>query len=82
MGRSSRASDVYSLAVIIFEMLCGKRFAMLSEGDEQETRKALNGYSDKLIELLVQGTSILPAARPQDIRGFTIEVSKALDAEA
>jgi tRNA A-37 threonylcarbamoyl transferase component Bud32 len=76
-GSSSTASDVYSLAAIAFEMLTGVRFATLDYGDQAELRRALAHFPPDVVRLLADGTNVLPAARPQDIRAFTRELVSA-----
>ena len=77
-GRSSTASDVYSLAAIAFEMFTGIRFATLMDGDETELAKELVGWPSDLVRLLAEGTQSTPSARPQDIRLFARALAQAL----
>ncbi len=77
-GRSSTASDVYSLAAITFEMLTGGRFASLIDGDEREIRAVMKEWSGDVVTLLGQGTSATPSARPQDVRAFAAALADAI----
>jgi serine/threonine protein kinase len=88
-GHYSPASDVFSLAVIILEMLTGKRLAdlnaMFSESSFQgELEKALRGCSSKDAAKILAGHLALafnpePGRRPPSVKAWAEEVAAALD---
>jgi serine/threonine protein kinase len=90
-GRYSPASDVFSMAVIVLEMLTGKRLADLRStfsdatfGEElaEALRGALGGNGAKLLaERLAPAYDSEPRRRPEDVKQWAEEVAAALDQE-
>jgi ligand-binding sensor domain-containing protein len=78
-GRSSPATDVYSLTAITFEMLTGVRYASLADGTETGLRNALTGFPETVIALLAAGLSYLPSERPGDVRAFAEDLAHSLE---
>jgi streptogramin lyase len=80
-GHYSPATDVFSLAVIVLEMLTGKRLtdlrAMFFDPPfREELRKALDDA--RLCELLCPAYDPEPRQRPQDVRKWAGDVADAI----
>ncbi len=80
-GRSSTATDVYSITAVTFEMLTGVRYASLADGTESGLRSALAGFPGEVIGMLASGLSYLPSDRPSDVGRFADQLARALDRE-
>jgi ligand-binding sensor domain-containing protein len=85
-GHYSPASDVFSLGVIILEMLTGKRLAALNAMPSDpsfraELESALQGNTE-LANLLAQAYNPQPRHRPTDVAIWTEHVAHALKRNA
>jgi serine/threonine protein kinase len=85
-GHYSPASDVFSLGVIILEMLTGKRLAALNAmpsdpSFQAELENALQGNTE-LANLLAQAYNPQPRHRPTDVAIWTEHVAHALQRAA
>jgi ligand-binding sensor domain-containing protein len=88
-GHYSQASDIYSLGVIILEMLTGKRLAdlrsmILDPAFAEELTQALRhvvgpAVLGDLVERLAQGYDPEPKRRPGDVRMWTEAIAAKLD---
>jgi ligand-binding sensor domain-containing protein len=88
-GRYSPASDVFSLGVMILEMLTGKRLAdlntMFSDPSFQDELEralapALSGGGAKILgRSLAPAFDAEPRRRPTDVKSWVAEVAAALD---
>ena len=87
-GHYSLASDIFSMAVVILEMLTGKRLsdirAMFSDPTfRHEIEKLLNdnfksNQVPHLAELLISGLNPEPRRRPSDVNQWTQKIAAIL----
>jgi ligand-binding sensor domain-containing protein len=80
-GRSSAASDVYSLAAVVFEMLTGIRYTSLADGSESGIRRALPHFGEAVAAALARGLGFNPEDRPADIREYARGLSESISEE-
>jgi ligand-binding sensor domain-containing protein len=84
-GRYSPASDVFSLGVVILEMITGKRLAALKAmpSDPSFQAELANALpAEELSILLAPAYSPDPASRPTDVAAWTEAVAHALERAA
>ncbi len=79
LGRSSPATDVYSLAAVAFEVLTGTRYSNLADPTPPGLRIALAAFSMDVLILLAAGLTYVPEHRPQKAGEFARQLAAALE---
>jgi ligand-binding sensor domain-containing protein len=80
-GRSSPATDVYSFAAVVFEMLTGVRYRGLADGSEEGLGRALPAFSAGFIRELARGIAFIPSERPQEIQAYASALAAYLSSQ-
>jgi ligand-binding sensor domain-containing protein len=78
LGRSSPATDVYSLATVAYELLTGARFSNLADPSPAGLRKALAEFSVDVLILLAAGLAYVPEYRPQKAGEYARELARGI----
>lgn len=78
-GRSTEASDVYSLASVVFEAITGVRYAGVAAGNSQAMRRLLAGFPPTVAEVLAQGLAYDPELRASGPVPFAAALADALE---
>ena len=73
------ASDIYSLGLLLYEMLTGKDF--FSAGHRNRLRDSLPGVKLSLDDLVARMLSEIPGYRPRDGKAAAIEIYRELQME-
>lgn len=78
LGRSSAATDVYSLAAVAFELLTGTRYSNLADSSPAGLRKALRDFSMNVLILLAAGLTYVPEHRPQNAGEYARQLAAGI----
>jgi len=81
-GEAQRQSDIYSLGVVLWELLVGHRLHGKSQGDAQLIAEILNGRIPRITEALAEERAFIGAYRWAQLEAIEPVVMKALDVNA
>lgn len=89
LGHRSPASDVYSLAVLVYRMVTGgvpfagnerrSQLTAINDGSPEPPGNERTDLSAHATELILAGLQFEPALRPQNIQDYGLRLANALD---
>lgn len=78
-GEAQRQSDIYSLAVVLWELLVGHRMHSLAQSDQQLIAEIMNGNTPTITEALAEERTYMGAYRWTQLATIEPVIRKALD---
>lgn len=78
-GEACRQSDIYSLGVVLWEMIVGHRLHAFAQTDEQLIAEIMAGRSPSILEALAHERSYIGAYRWSQLEAIAPVIRKALE---